>query len=120
MPGRRVTTFGCSERQYVWNSSTGIPLLRLMNVRTLTIGILPASVAEARNDFFREELERLLAAIRREDALAEQEEHLAEGDVLQRVLDHATDGVDIADEQRRAILAERHRPRVPHPQAVFR
>src|SRR4029077_16358181 len=79
----------------------------------------PARLAEPANDLLREQLERLLAAIGLEDTLTEQQEHLVEGHVRRGVLDHPGDRVGIADQQRRPILAERHRPRVPHPETVL-
>ena len=63
--------------------------------------------AEARNHLLGEERERLPAAVAVQDALAEQQEDLAERDVARRVLDHARDRVGVTDQERRAILAER-------------
>src|SRR5262249_50282547 len=75
--------------------------------------------AESRNDLLGEQLERREAAVALEDALAEQEEHLVERDVAGGVLDHAADRVDVADEERGPVLAERRRPRVPHPETIL-
>src|SRR5262245_6504743 len=87
-------------------------------VRNRRRSMLPSS-AETRDHFLRAELERLLAAVAVEDALPEQQEDLAERDVARGVLDHPADGVGVADQQRRAVLAERHRPRVPHPETIL-
>ena len=57
---------------------------------------------KARNDLLGEELERLETPVALQDALAEEEEHLAERHVARGVLDHARDRVGIADEERRA------------------
>src|SRR5215471_1695240 len=76
-------------------------------------------LSEAGDDFLRGELEGLPAAVAVEDALPEEQEDLAERDVARRVLDHPADRVGIADEERWAVLAEGHRPRVPHPEAVL-
>src|SRR5437763_10139654 len=73
---------------------------------------------EPRDHLLGEQLERLETAIALEDPLAEQQEHLTERHVSQRVLDHAGDGVGVADQKRRAVLAEGRGPRVPHPEAV--
>src|SRR6266850_2480597 len=80
--------------------------------------MMPSS-AEPRDHLLGAQLERLLAAVAIEDALAEEQKDLAERYVAGRVLDHAADGVGVADEQRRTILAEGHRPRVPHPQTIL-
>src|SRR5207249_545079 len=72
-----------------------------------------------RNDLLREQLERLQTAVPLENALAEQQEDFAERHVARRILDHARDGVGVADQERRAVLAEGDGPRVPHPETVL-
>src|SRR5262245_25557993 len=74
---------------------------------------------EPRDHLLREQLERLLAAVALEDALPEEQVYLVERDVARGVLDRARDRVRITDQERRPILAERRRPRVPHPEAVL-
>src|SRR6185503_11258441 len=76
-------------------------------------------LSEAGDDLLRAQLEGLPAAIAVEDALAKEQKDLAERDVARRVLDHPADRVGITDEERRAVLAKGHRPRVPHPEAVL-
>src|SRR6185295_17517531 len=69
-------------------------------------GTVMSSSLKARNHLLREELERLEAPVALQDALAEEEEHLAERHVARGVLDHARDRVGVADEERRPVLAE--------------
>src|SRR5262245_33809201 len=45
MPASRVTTAGWWVRQYAWNSSTGMPALRLKNDSTFTMGGLSSSAS---------------------------------------------------------------------------
>src|SRR6266850_4949614 len=87
-------------------------------VRNRRRSMMPSS-AKPRDHLLRAELQRLLAAVAVENALAEEQEDLAEGHVARGVLDHAAHGVGVADEQRRAVLAEGHRPRIPHPEAIL-
>src|SRR4030095_14358217 len=90
----------------VWTTPSGVRFIDLL-------------LSEARDHLLRAELERLPAAVTIEDALAEEQEDLAERHVAGRLLDHPADRVGVADEERRAVLAEGHGPRIPHPEAVL-
>src|SRR5262245_36585396 len=96
-----------------------LPLSRLWHKPSGIATVAHEGLSEARDDLLRGELEGLPAAVAVEDALAEEQKDLAERDVARRVFDHPADRVGIADEKRRAVLAEGHRPRVPHPEAVL-
>src|SRR5262249_25916448 len=95
------------------------PLIATVAHAARGAGATGSSLPEARDHLLRAQLECLPAAVAVEDSLAEEQEDLAERHVARCVLDHPADRVGVADEQRRAVLAEGHRPRVPHPEAVL-